>query len=154
MEKKLIARYYFSVFSDGTVTVERIPIDVTEEAPPPKEPSSKIKQILYAVRAMRRIYDEKFRGYDSDKIFSEVYTEGIADAAKHFSVSSTTVADKLSRKCGLLKPDWIAILKPFLLNNDLTKLRKVLMDNVKANEAELVLVEDFLRDMQNPNQKA
>lgn len=107
--KEIFARYIMTVFTDGSVSTERIPAenDAEESAPNKSEScsiSSKIQQMTEALRCMKEIYDRDFSGIDSKIIFSEVYKNGIVEAAEKFGVTPNSVADKLTRKCGLDKP--------------------------------------------------
>ena len=114
--KEIFARYIMTVFTDGSVSTERIPAenDAEESAPNKSEScsiSSKIQQMTEALRCMKEIYDRDFSGIDSKIIFSEVYKNGIVEAAEKFGVTPNSVADKLTRKCGLDKPAWLPMLR-------------------------------------------
>ena len=141
-----------TVYTDGSVSAERIPTEheTEENAPNKSEPrssiSSKIQQITEALRCMKAIYDREFNGIDSKIIMSEVYKNGIAEAAKKFGVTPNSVADKLTRKCGLDKPAWLPMLQKFLAHGDISDVAYTLRNN--ARSCELEYVENFIADIQ------
>lgn len=151
--KAILARYIMTVYADGSVSAERIPLEnaAGENAQNRSERrgsgvSSKIQQMTEAIRCMKGLYDREFSGIDSRIIISEVYKNGIVEAAAKFGVTPNSVADKLTRKCGLDKPAWLPMLQKFLAHGDMSDVADTLRKNARG--CELGYVESFIAEMQ------
>ncbi|WP_377072859.1 hypothetical protein [Ruminococcus bicirculans (ex Wegman et al. 2014)] len=147
-KKKIICKLMVSVYSDGTYGVEKfVDNDNTEEVPA-DEPSSKMAQIIDTIRAIKKIYQERFANdYDLKSVISVIYAQAVKLVADHYNVSPSSVSDKLTRQCSMKKNDWIKILIPYLEKNDLTKIKSVLRYNiVKGKTADLNLIKAFLEE--------
>lgn len=153
ISKAILARYIMTVYTDGSVSAERIPLEKgTDENAQNRAQSrgsgisSKILQMTEAIRCMKSIYDKEFSGIESDIIISEVYKNGVVEAAKKFEVTPNSVADKLTRKSKLDKSKWLPMLKKFLAKGDISEVANTLINNARG--CELEYVENFIAEMQ------
>ncbi len=150
-EKTIFAEYHVTVYSDGSITTERIKRSDSSESNRAdfndKTASSKILQIVEALKYMLIIYRNNYKAYKNidDIALAAVYTRAIKEAAAKYQVTPNSVADKLIRQCSMKKTDWEYALKKMLVEYDCSEVLSILNKNVVLTriDGDLELINKF-----------
>lgn len=125
---RLIKQYVLRVYDDGEINIEEIMSNNHEAMTSidtiiSSKGSSRIKQILYVI--------EKVKNYNQGEISDRV-SYAIKEAANAFSVSTSSIIDKLTRQLNLNIESFNNILWEYL-NNESDELYKIISSNVGAH---------------------